>query len=158
MQKCKDNMEWIFKFSVKHRQPLDMYNLSSTSTSLFYFEAYFTCRNTPHFLFISSHCSNFKRHIIVAMFNFSVCLKITPWNFLFIFKNRFGKIPAQARGLRCWVGQSVTKKAWFCIIWTIDYVNVQLCAKESMCTSDNEILYKFPKLQGSLCCILHKSL
>ena len=24
MQKCKDNMEWIFKFSVKHRQPLDI--------------------------------------------------------------------------------------------------------------------------------------
>ena len=92
------------------------------------------------------------------MFNFSVCLKITPWNFLFIFKNRFGKIPAQARGLRCWVGQSVTKKAWFCIIWTIDYVNVQLCAKESMCTSDNEILYKFPKLQRSLCCILQRPL
>ena len=28
MKKGKDNWEWIFKFSVKHRQPLDMYNLS----------------------------------------------------------------------------------------------------------------------------------
>ena len=28
IKKCKDNMEGIFKFSVKHRQPLDMYSLS----------------------------------------------------------------------------------------------------------------------------------